>query len=98
MKNKNNTCPVHKTAHLLSDMWTMLIFRQLLVTPAGFCELERSLEGISPRTLTLKLKKLEAEKLIKKAKDSIYELTKKGKGLEMVIDAMRNYGKKYLES
>lgn len=98
MKNVDNNCPVQKTAHLLSDMWTMLIFRQLLVTPAGFCELERSLEGISPRTLTLKLKKLEAEKLIKKTKNSTYELTKKGNGLEIVIDAMRNYGNKYLES
>lgn len=98
MKNVDNNCPVQKTAHLLSDMWTMLIFRQLLATGAGFCELERSLEGISPRTLTLKLKKLEAEKLIKKTKNSTYELTKKGNGLEIVIDAMRNYGNKYLES
>lgn len=90
------TCPITKTATLLSDTWTMLIAHALLEEPKRFCELERDLEGISTRTLTLKLQKLEAEKIIKKSKEGAYELTEKGKGLRMVESAMKRYGEKYL--
>jgi len=74
----------------------MLIVRSLLEDGKGFCDLERSLDGISTRTLTLKLKKLEAEKILKKSKDNCYELTEKGSGLRMVESAMKRYGEKYL--
>ena len=90
------TCPITKTATLLSDTWTMLIVHSLLEEGKGFCRLERDLEGISTRTLTLKLKKLEEEKLVKKSADNCYELTEKGKGLKVVEKAMRSYGEKYL--
>ncbi len=89
-------CPVHKTAELLSDTWTMLVVRDLLGGPKRFCELERSLEGISTRTLALKLKKLEAERLVRKSKDGSYAATARGKGLRTVESAMRRYGEKYL--
>jgi DNA-binding HxlR family transcriptional regulator len=74
----------------------MLIVRSLLEEGRGFCDLERDLGGISTRTLTLKLKKLEEEKIVKKSKEGCYELTEKGKGLKVVERAMRSYGEKYL--
>jgi DNA-binding HxlR family transcriptional regulator len=74
----------------------MLIIRDLLDAKCRFCDLERSLEGISTRTLTLKLRRLEQEKLIRKSKDGCYEVTAKGKGLRTVETAMRRYGEKYL--
>ncbi len=89
-------CPVQKTATLLSDTWTMLIVRDLLTGPRRFCELERSLEGISTRTLTLKLKTLKKERLVTKNKDGSYSATPRGKGLRIVESAMRRYGEKYL--
>jgi DNA-binding HxlR family transcriptional regulator len=98
MKDIASDCPVQKTAHLLSDMWTILIFRELLSSPARFCDIERNLVGISSRTLTIKLKKLESEGIVvKRVTSNQYELTKKGKGLDVVIDAMRAYGKRYLK-
>jgi DNA-binding HxlR family transcriptional regulator len=93
---KDITCPITKTASLLSDTWTMLIVHSLLEEGKGFCGLERDLEGISTRTLTLKLKKLEEEKMVRKTKESCYVLTEKGKGLKIVESAMRRYGEKYL--
>lgn len=90
------TCPVTKTAQLLSDTWTMLIVRELLKGPKRFCEIERSLEGISTRTLTLKLKKLEEERIVLKTKDGGYAATERGKGLRIVESAMRRYGERYL--
>ncbi len=89
------TCPIKKTAQLLSDVWTIFIIRELIMSEKRFCELEDSLSGISTRTLTLKLKKLMQEKLVQK-KNTDYTLTAKGKKLSMVFDAMNTYGKKYL--
>lgn len=74
----------------------MLIVRDLLEGPKRFCDLERSLVGISTRTLTLKLKKLEEERLVRKLKDGSYAATPRGKGLRVVEGAMRQYGEKYL--
>lgn len=95
-KKTSKTCPIQKTAILLSDKWTMLIVRDLLSGPKRFCELEQSLKGISTRTLTLKLKKLDAEKIVKKTKDDGYATTDKGRGLQPIEKAMMLYGKRYL--
>lgn len=92
----SKTCPVTKTAKLLSDTWTMLILRTLLPRTLRFCEIERELPGISTRTLTLKLKKLEKEGMITKDRAGAYASTKKGKGIRIIEDAMRRYGKKFL--
>ncbi len=96
LQKDTGTCWVEKTAHILSDPWTMLIMRDVLLGTKRFCELERSLEGISTRTLTSKLKKLEEEAMILKTAEGGYQATKKGKGLRAVETAMRKYGEKYL--
>ena len=90
--NSHTNCSVAKTATLLSDTWTMLIIRDLLKQKMRFCELEKSLEGISTRTLTLKLKRLEEEGIVLKT-DLYYILTTRGKKLKKVIDAMELWGK-----
>ena len=91
-KKEHNDCPIAKVATLLSDPWTMLIIRDLLKGPMRFSDLERSLVGISTRTLTSKIKNLEEEGVIKK-EDNQYSITKKGSKLERIIDAMSDYGK-----
>lgn len=96
MKGAPTTCPITKAARLLSDTWTMLILHDILGGPKRFCELERSLEGISTRTLSLKLKKLEADKLIKKDAAGTYCATKKGEGVKVIENAMRRFGEQYL--
>ncbi len=95
MKNPEKSCPVARVATLLSDTWTMLIIRDILKSPMRFGELEKSLVGISTRTLTNKLKFLEHEKIIVK-NDVSYTITPKGKYLGTIITAMSKYGKKYL--
>ena len=74
----------------------MLIVRELLTGEKRFCEIERALEGISTRTLTLKLKKLADEGIVEKTGDGTYDATKKGRGLRLIEKAMLNYGKRYL--
>lgn len=96
MKADAAPCPITKVALLLSDTWTMLVMHHLIEDPKRFCDLERALEGISTRTLTLKLKKLISVGLVKKGKDGLYVSTEKGKGLRKVENAMRKYEETYL--
>jgi len=91
-----NTCPIRDVAELLSDTWTILILHALRNKPLRFCELERWLEHISTRTLTLKLNKLRDQGLIEKQTDNLYTITKKGAGLKIIETAMVQYAKKYL--
>ena len=96
-----NSCPVARVADLLGDSCSLLILRDLLIKPRRFCDLQSSLSGISTRTLASKLKRLENERLMQRKESNNpprveYALTKKGAALRDVIDAMREYGKKYL--
>jgi DNA-binding HxlR family transcriptional regulator len=76
--NNHKKCPVTLVADLLSDRWTMLIINNLLNNrEMRFCEMERVLEGISTRTLTLKLQHLESQSILEKL-DNGYKLTKIG--------------------
>jgi DNA-binding HxlR family transcriptional regulator len=96
------SCPVCATAELICGKWTMLIIRDLAEAPSRFCELERSLAGISPRTLSLRLRALEEEGVI--ARETFaevpprveYSLTEKGGALVPLIEDMRHYGREWL--
>ena len=96
------TCPVARVADLLGDSCSILIVRDLLVRGRRFSDLQKSLEGISTRTLTKKLKLLEKEGVIIRKESNEgphcveYKLTKKGAALSAVLEAMQKYGKKYL--
>ena len=96
MKTVPQECPIEKVANVLCDTWTMLIMHNVIEGTKGFCELERALNGISTRTLTLKLKKLAADGMITKRADGQYTATNKGQGLRLVESAMKRYQKKYL--
>ena len=63
-----------------------------------FCELERSLDGISPRTLSLRLRALEECGIVERhtypevPPRVEYALTEKGRALVPLIEDMRSYG------
>ena len=98
----NSRCPVCRTADVVCGKWTLLIIRDLAEGCSRFCELERSLEGISPRTLSLRLRALEEEGIV--ARNTFpevpprveYALTEKGKALVPLIEDMRSYGRRWL--
>ena len=92
-KPKPQSCPVAVVAELLSDVWTMRIIHTLLpIKHMRFCEIERALPGISTRTLTLKLKRLEEDGILAKDERG-YAMTAIGKKLKPVIAAMEKFGK-----
>jgi DNA-binding HxlR family transcriptional regulator len=96
------TCPVCATADIICGKWTILVIRDLAAGRTRFCELERSLEGISPRTLSLRLRALEEEGMVERRTFPEvpprveYSLTAKGRALLPLIEDMRSFGREWL--
>ena len=96
------TCPVCRTADVVCGKWTLLLVRDLAEGRSRFCELERSLNGISPRTLSLRLRALEDEGMVERQTYAEvpprveYQLTDKGRDLLPIIESMRAYGERWL--
>jgi len=95
--SSNDTCPVCRTAEIVCGKWTLLVIRDLAEGRSRFCELERSLQGISPRTLSLRLRALEEEGIVERQTFPEvpprveYALTDKGRALVPLIEDMRTY-------
>ncbi len=98
----NASCPVCRTAEIVCGKWTLLVIRDLAEGRSRFCELERSLHGISPRTLSLRLRALEEEGILERQTFPEvpprveYALTAKGRALVPLIEDMRAYGMTWL--
>ncbi len=98
----DSDCPVCRTADIVCGKWTLLVIRDLADGRSRFCELERSLQGISPRTLSLRLRALEEEGVVRrKTFPEVpprveYALTEKGRALVPIIESMRAYGTEWL--
>lgn len=98
----DQSCPVCRTATIVCAKWTLLIIRDLGEDRARFCELERSLTGISPRTLSLRLRELEQEGIVERQTFSEvpprveYALTDKGRALLPIVEDMRDFGARWL--
>lgn len=87
-----------RTAGLISNRWTPLIIRDLAEGPQRFSALERSLKGISPKTLSERLKRLEeCNVIVRQCYAEVpprveYTLTEKGHALQPIVDSMRAFG------
>ena len=91
-------CPVAAAAAVLDGKWTTLIFRELLGGTRRYSELQRGLNGVSPRMLATRLTELEGHGLIAKTiyptvpPKTEYALTEKGRAVEPVIAALARFG------
>ena len=98
------SCSVAACAEILGTKWTALIVHELSEGPRRFSEIEHSCAGISPRTLSERLRALEQEGIL--ARQSFaerpprveYALTNKGQALLPCIDAMRRFGREWLRA
>ena len=89
---------------IIGNKWTALILRDLFSGPKRFCELEKSVGNINPRTLSQRLDDLERHGIISKASfaevppRTEYTLTQKGHDLQPVLKQMATWGTKYYDA
>jgi DNA-binding HxlR family transcriptional regulator len=98
------SCSVAACAEIVGAKWTAILVHDLSEGARRFSELEHSCCGISPRTLSERLRALEAEGiLVRRSYPESpprveYELTAKGEALLPIIDEMRTFGRDWLVS
>jgi DNA-binding HxlR family transcriptional regulator len=98
----DETCAVACCAEIIGAKWTALLIHDLSEGPRRFSELERACPGISPRTLSERLRALEHEGLVVRRSYAEvpprveYELSERGVALLPIIDAMREFGHTWL--
>ena len=94
---------VASAVKILGNKWTPLILLNMADCERRFCEIERSLPGISPRTLSQRLEELTEHGIItKKPYAEVpprvdYALTNKGRDFIPVLRQMAAWGTKYGE-
>jgi DNA-binding HxlR family transcriptional regulator len=98
------SCSVAACAEIVGAKWTAILVHDLSEGPRRFSQLEHSCSGISPRTLSERLRALEAEGIVVRRSYPEspprveYELTAKGQALLPIIDEMRTFGRDWLVS
>jgi DNA-binding HxlR family transcriptional regulator len=101
MRFKRSDCPITNVLDTLGDKWTLLVIRDLVLGKSRYQEFLSSPERIASNILADRLIKLEAAGLVtrrayqKKPARYEYLLTKKGKGLEPVLEAIIVWGQKH---
>lgn len=94
-------CPVERTLRVIGGKWTLLVLRDLFTGTKRFGELRRSLGHVSPKTLSERLRELEAQGIVTRTvypevpPRVEYSLTDKGRSLGDIIEAMRAWGERW---
>ncbi len=79
----------------VGDRWTILLLRELLGGPARFQELRNGLPGIAPNLLTERLRRMEADGIVRhidSASGAFYALTDAGAGIRTAIEELGFWG------
>lgn len=94
-------CPVETTLLMIGDKWVVLILRDLLGGAKRFGELQRSLNGVSQKVLTEKLRSMEDRGMVVRTvypevpPRVEYTLTEFGHTLSPVLGALADWGAEY---
>jgi DNA-binding HxlR family transcriptional regulator len=100
--HESTSCSVAACAEIVGAKWTAILVHDLSEGARRFSELEHSCGGISPRTLSERLRALEHGGIVVRRSYAEspprveYELTDKGEALLPIIDAMRAFGRDWL--
>ena len=94
--SEEDTCPVARSLQAVGDTWSVLIVRQAFAGDRRFGEFEKSL-GVAKNILTVRLRKLVALGVLEQvpidgSAHHEYALTQKGRGLYLVLMALKQWG------
>lgn len=96
-------CPVKATIEVLGGKWKIWILYHLRTGTKRFGELKRSIVGVTQQMLTMQLRELEADGVVRRTVYAEvpprveYALTPFGESLLPVLDQMLRWGERYLE-
>ncbi len=99
IRGMRSPCPIANTLDILGDKWTLLVVRDLFAGKRTYGEFQASPEGIPTNILADRLKKLLACGIVAKTPYQqnpvryAYALTKTGRSLAPVLQAMIKWGK-----
>src|SRR3989338_1761901 len=95
-------CPVDNTFKIIGKKFTIHILRNItMLNQNRFNQFLESIEGINPKTLSVRLKKMEKSELINRKVFNEtpirieYSVTEKGKALKPIIMQMAAFSMKY---
>lgn len=88
-------CPVCSSSRLLAKKWLIMIIEEISLGKFdGFNSFLKKASPITPRSLSIHLKKMEQAGLIVKNSDngrSVYELTTQGRHMQKIIAEIKKY-------
>ena len=94
-KSYYHVCPLATALDYIGDRWTILLFRELLGGPARFLELRDGLPGIASNLLTERLRRLEADGLVRQIHQHntvLYALTEQGTAIRPALEELGLWG------
>ncbi len=95
------TCPVETALSLIGGKWKGVLIYHLLEGKKRFNELKRLMPNITHRMLTLQLRELENDGIVKRTIYAEvpprveYELTELGMSIKPIISSLYAWGKEY---
>ncbi|ADN35863.1 transcriptional regulator, HxlR family [Methanolacinia petrolearia DSM 11571] len=99
---KYKCCPAHVAIRVLGKKWTLLILRDIAILDIRrFGEIKRSLPGLTPRVLSMRLRELEengfieAEVIKENPRVVEWHLTGKGQDTISILLAFMEFGAKW---
>jgi len=101
VNDKEYKCSVSVTLDIFNDRWKLSIIWHLLNENKRYKELHEEICEITQKTLTVKLKELEAKNIINREvfpevpPKVVYSLTPMGKKLRTVVEEMYKWGIDY---
>lgn len=97
-------CPIEVALDVLGGKWKGMVLYRLLDGTARFNELRRLMPKVTHRVLTLQLRELERDGVIRRTVHPEvpprveYDLTEFGKSLKPILDLMSDWGSRYRDA
>ena len=97
VRTYDHVCVVARALERVGDRWSLLVIRDLLTGAKRFTDLMDRLGGITPKTLSQRLRELDATGIVTADREPgrrevWYRLTPTGADLEPVVDALSWWG------
>lgn len=95
-RSYRQNCALARASDVIGERWTLLLVRDLLVSPRRFNQLLASERGMGTNLLASRLKDLEAADIVQRSVGTddarLYGLTERGRALEPAVLALIRWG------